>query len=110
MRPGVAPRSDSDRERIAIREQGKDEARAFLRKMVLGKMPRGKHVRERMIAAKALLYEKAELSHTDDTADTLREQQGRFDDLMAALRGADNSADSNGMDGDGSDAPEPVGE
>lgn len=98
MRPGVAPRSDSERERIAVREAGKDEARRLLRNMVAGKMPRGKFVRERMIAARTLLQEKAELSHTDDTADTLRTQQERFDGLMAAVRGdADSSDNSDGV-------------
>lgn len=82
---------------MLAREQGKDEARAFLLKMVRGQMPR-KSVRERLLAAKALLYEKAELSHTDDTAETLRQQQEKFDDLLAAVRGSDNASDSKNPD------------
>ena len=109
MRPGVAPRTDEDRERILRREAGKDEARAFLLNMVRGKMPR-KSIRERLLAAKALLYEKADLSHTDDTAETLRQQQDKFDSLMAAVRGADNPSDSKNTDGDTPEPAKAVGE
>lgn len=80
----LADRPDAESRRRELREAGKDDARAYLLRCV----KRGGRVlnRDRILAAKALLYEKAEFSKHDSEESLVRGQREAFRNLFQALQ------------------------